>query len=71
MSVITVYQQFPVPHSDTSPFSSTHKCIHKWNIHLACTVQPRGHTGIRQVITFACGGVVEYCTNQNATPANF
>ena len=37
--------------------------------HVTNTVQPRGHTGVRQVFTFACDGVVvEYCAGQNAIP---
>ena len=36
--------------------------------HIAYTVQPRGHIGMGQVFTFACGGVVEYCAGQNAIP---
>ena len=45
-------------------FCSTHKdhtqmCVYLWYKvvhHLACTAQPRGYTGRRQVLTFAGGG---------------
>ena len=34
--------------------------------HFAFTTQPGGHSGMGQV--FTCGGVMEYCASQNATP---
>ena len=56
--------------------------IHKWNTHLCtppglhnislgmyCVTHVRC-TGMGQVFTFARGGVVEYCTSQNATLAS-
>ena len=46
-------------------------CMCPWGCtvhHSACTVQPRGYTGMRQVFTIAHAGIVKYCANQNATP---
>ena len=37
--------------------------------YLACTAQPRGFTGMGQVLTFARVGVVEYRASENVAPA--
>ena len=36
--------------------------------HLTCTAQPGGIHEWGQVLTFAHGGVVEYCASQSGTP---
>ena len=45
-------------------------CVHPWGCtehHLACTVQPRRYTGTGASVTFARGGVVEYCVSEKTT----
>ena len=50
------------------PLSMMHWTPEVAPLSTVCTSQPKGHTGMEQLLTIVRRGVVEYCARQNTTP---